>query len=90
VGDVVAQLGMWWLSGGCGSSVGGCGGSSGDVVAQRVIWWLSGGGGGSVEGDVVAQRGMWWLSWLRQLGDTRLRTQQSRVRIRLPSKPQEI
>jgi NADPH:quinone reductase-like Zn-dependent oxidoreductase len=27
VGDVVAQLGMWWLSWGCGGSVG-------DVVAQ--------------------------------------------------------
>jgi hypothetical protein len=27
VGDVVAQLGMWWLSRGCGGSVG-------DVVAQ--------------------------------------------------------
>jgi DNA polymerase elongation subunit (family B) len=27
---------------------------------------------------------MWWLSWLRQLGDTRQRTQLSRVRIRHP------
>jgi hypothetical protein len=38
---VVAQWGMWWLTGGCGGSVGGCGGSVG-------------GCGGSV-GDVVAQ-----------------------------------
>jgi hypothetical protein len=34
LGDVVAQLGMWWLSGGCGGSVG-------DVVAQLGMWWLS-------------------------------------------------
>jgi hypothetical protein len=47
VGDVVAQLGMWWLSRdvmaqlgmwllswGCGGSVRGCGGSVGDVVAS--------------------------------------------------------
>jgi hypothetical protein len=40
-----------------------------DVVAQ---WWC---GGSEV---------MWWLSWLKQLGDTRQRTQLSRVRIRLP------
>jgi hypothetical protein len=32
--DVVAQLGMWWLSWGCGGSDRGCGGSVGDVVAQ--------------------------------------------------------
>jgi hypothetical protein len=83
-GDVVAQLGMWWFSWGCGGSVGdvvaqlGCGGSVG-------MWWLS--------GDAVAQWGcggsvgMWWLSglgcggsvvrdvvaqWISQLGETRL------------------
>jgi hypothetical protein len=40
-------------------------------------------------GDVVAQRGMWWLSWLKQLGDTRQRTQLSRVRILLlPQSPE--
>jgi hypothetical protein len=33
--------------------------------------------------------GMWWLSWLRQLGDTRLLTQWSRVRIRHPSQSPE-
>jgi hypothetical protein len=38
--DVVAQWGMWWLSWGCGGSVG-------DVVAQLGMWWL--------RGDVVAQ-----------------------------------
>jgi hypothetical protein len=59
VGDVLAQLGMWWLSG--------------DVVAQLGMWWLSWRCGGSVvmwwlSGDVVAQRRcggsvvMWWLS----------------------------
>jgi hypothetical protein len=39
--DVVAQFWMWWLSLGCGGSVGGCGDSVWDVVAQL--------------GDVVAQ-----------------------------------
>jgi hypothetical protein len=39
------------------------------------MWWLS--------------RGMWWLSWLRQLDDTRLPTQWSRVRIRQPSQSPE-
>jgi hypothetical protein len=38
---VVAQLGMWWL-------IGGCGGSVGDVVAQL-------GCGGSVGGEEVTQ-----------------------------------
>jgi hypothetical protein len=33
--------GMWWLSRGCGGSVG-------DVVAQKGMWWLSRGCGGSV------------------------------------------
>jgi hypothetical protein len=79
-GDVVALSGMWWLSRGCGSSVGmwwlsrGCGGSVG-------MWWLS--GDVVALGDMVAQKGMWWLSGLSQLGNTSLKTQQSRVRIRL-------
>jgi hypothetical protein len=34
LGCVVAQWGVWWLSGVCGGSVG-C------VVAQRGVWWLS-------------------------------------------------
>jgi hypothetical protein len=75
IGDVVAQMEMWWLSWGCGGSDGdvvaqlgmwwlrwGCGGSDGDVVAQLGMWWLSWGCGGS-DGDVVAQMGMWWLRW---------------------------
>jgi hypothetical protein len=33
--------------------------------------------------------GMWWLSWLKQLGDTRRRTQLSWVRIRLPPQSPE-
>jgi hypothetical protein len=40
-GDVVAQLGMWWLSGDVVAQW--------DVVAQLGMWWLS--------GDVVAQWG---------------------------------
>jgi hypothetical protein len=54
---VVAQLGMWWLSWGCGGSVGdvvaqlgGCGDSVGELVAQL-------GGYGGFVWDVVAQFG---------------------------------
>jgi hypothetical protein len=71
IGDVVAQLGIWWLSwDGDLVTQWGCGGSVGDVVAQLVwgfgdsvgMWWRSCGCGGSI-GDVVAQLGIWWLSW---------------------------
>jgi hypothetical protein len=56
---MVVQLRMWWLSWGCGGSVGdGCGGSVEDVVAQLGMSWLSWGCGGSVR-DVAAQLGMW-------------------------------
>jgi hypothetical protein len=39
------------------------------------------------EPDVIL--GMWWLSWLRRLGDNRLQTQWSQVRIRHPSQSPE-
>jgi fumarate reductase subunit D len=70
---VVAQLGKWLLSYGCGSS------SIEDEVDHWRMWWLRWECGGSVA-DVVAQLGILWLSLLSPLGDTRL--QQSRVQVR--------
>jgi hypothetical protein len=77
--DVVAQMGyvvtqIRYVV----AQLGGCGGSDGVC-------------GGSVDEDVGAQiRGLLWLTWIRPLGDTRVQTQQFRVRFRLPSQSPEI
>jgi hypothetical protein len=76
--DVVAHEGMWWLSNeDVVAQWRGCGGSVGGV------WWLSGWDGGA----------QWWEcggSVVNATADCpRLQTQQSRVRIRLPSQSPE-
>jgi hypothetical protein len=70
-----AEIGLWWLSVGCGGSVWVVVAHSGLWWLSRGLWWLSVGCGGSVVGCggsvwvvvarlwvVVAQRGLWWLS----------------------------
>ena len=68
LGDVVAQCGMWWLTGfvmsqwemwwltGMGYVVAHwfCDVSLGDVVVHWELWWLTGVCGGSLHGYVVA------------------------------------
>jgi hypothetical protein len=77
--DVLAQLGIWWLSWVVWARLAmaqlGIGVSVGNVVAQLVKFLVSVGFGCSV-GDVVTQLGMWWLCCIR-LGDAYPRKQGS-------------